>query len=130
MELALGHVRGQGHRKDKEKSLQIGMMVYGRPPLFTARLRAKHFRFNTSFASPRAEQFVLDHRQDLTMARSRLPYSLLSHLNTIQSLGMSYLYADVSTGHIKKELALFASLLRNRGQDQAVLEGNFAGELQ
>jgi putative protease len=40
-------------------SVDLGMTVYGTPPLFTARPMAKHFLYAQPFVSPKGESFVL-----------------------------------------------------------------------
>lgn len=109
--------------------LETGMLVYGRPPLFTSRLKAGHFQFGRSFISPHFENFVLDHRQGVTHARSRLPFSLLDSRRELQSMGADFFFADLSCGYMKKELATFSALLREKESREPVLSGNFKGQL-
>ncbi len=119
----------QGHVHASD-GMKVGMYVFGRPPLFTARLQAEHFRSLQPVVSPKNEHFQLEQAEGMTFARAEFPFSLLSYRNELQRLGVNYLVADLSGGPIKKELAVFSTLLRPvRGKQPSILQGNYAGTL-
>ncbi len=112
-------------------SLQVGMYVFGRPPLFTARFRDGHLRYHRPLRSPRGEEILLDRDEGLTHARAGKVFSLLDHAETLKSMGIDYFVVDLRGAGFKKEVALLQSCLRrSRGQRPDVLAGNFAGRLQ
>ena len=128
-----GKVRQSGTKRVK---MQVGLYVYGHPPLFTARLDSEHFRYHQSFISPQEEQFVLEHGDGLTTARAIPPFSLLKWRQEVAATGVDFLLLDLTGGSIKKEAAAVSTLLvqggkqrAGKGQQPAVLQGNFDGVL-
>ena len=131
---ALAHFRSQRGRIGKKygsrrMKLEVGLYVYGRPPLFTARLDSDHFQYRNIFVSPREEEFTLEHRQGLTLARSIFPFSLLSWQGELKDTGVDYLLLDLTGGPMKKEAALVSGLLTGGGKRIRVLSGNFHSTL-
>ncbi|NOQ45816.1 MAG: U32 family peptidase [Desulfobulbaceae bacterium] len=130
MASALGNFSvSMGKQGAKARQMKIGMYVYGRPPLFTARLDSSHFNYHRPFVSPRQEKFNLKHREGITRAYSSIPFSLLSHHNELQDMGVDYMVMDLSTGPLKKEIATLSTLLRGSGRLPNTLGGNFQGNL-
>ncbi len=119
---------GKKRRQHREK-MSIGLYVYGRPPLFTARLDSDHFQYKKIFVSPKEERFTLEHHQGLTMARSVHPFSLLQWRREIAAMGMDYLFMDLTGGAIKKEGAMANSLVNGGGKRVPILSGNFHSTL-
>jgi len=111
------------------QEMRVGVLVYGRPPLFTARLDGEHFRYRHSLASPRGERFVLDRDGGLTHARAEAPFSLLGHLDDLERLAPDYLVLDVSGGGLARESETVTALLRGRGRQVRVMSGNYAATL-
>jgi len=126
MQAALAANRGAGKRQGL---LKTGIMTYGRPPLFTARLTGEHLQTGTSFKSPKGERFVLDVHNDLTRVRAENPFSLLAYQSELRDCGSDYFVIDISGGHPKKESSLVAELVKNRAGKRHVLTGNFHGKL-
>jgi putative protease len=116
-------------RSRRYKKLQIGMYVYGRPPLFTARLDSDHFNYRQQVVSPREETYTLEHRDGLTLARSTLPFSLLAQQQEPARAGLDYLVLDLSGGPLRKEAATVAALLGGARKRIQVLTGNYSGTL-
>ncbi len=116
-------------RRDDGTAMKIGLLAYGRPPLFTARLQAEHFRYRQEFASPRGERFVLDQDHGLTHARSILPFSLLRFRNELFRAGVDYLVLDLGGGPLKREVETLSALLRGTGRLPPAMEGNYTGAL-
>jgi putative protease len=109
--------------------MEMGLYVYGRPPLFTARLDSEHYNYRQRLVSPKEEQFTLEHQDGLTLARSILPFSLLKWQQELAAMGVDYLLLDLSGGPIQKEVATVSTLLAQRGKRLPVLSGNFQGTL-
>ncbi len=122
-----GH-RAKGRRGIQQK-MQIGLYVYGRPPLFTARMDSEHFNYQQPFVSPMEEQFRLEHKDGLTLARASLPFSLLRWQQELSTTGVDYLMLDLSGGPIRQEVATATTLLARSGKRLQVLSGNFQGTL-
>ena len=76
---------------------------------------------------------MLEQRNDLTMACSLLPFSLLDHRQELAAMGVDFLFLDLSCGPLRREIASVSSLLaqggRQRGKSPEVMTGNFNGSL-
>ncbi|HBI15636.1 MAG TPA: peptidase U32 [Desulfobulbaceae bacterium] len=107
----------------------IGIYVFGRPALFTARLDDRRYQYGKRFVSPKGESFILEQGEGMTQARSVLPFSLLEWRKELESLGLAYFLVDLSSGNIKKNVADFTALFSRRGSLPPVLNGNFQGGL-
>ncbi len=116
--------------KKNKNEVKVGLFVYGRPPLFTARLDAPHFQSRKSFTSPRGEQYYLDRQDGLLYARQYTPFSLLQYVKELVDLGVDYFVIDLSTGQLKKESAEVAALLRGKSSKTQFSSGNFKGLLK
>lgn len=109
--------------------IQLGMYVYGHPPLFSARLDAPHFHGQRSFASGRGERYSLERRPEAIYAYSHSAYSLLAHVQELTRLGIDYVVVDISHGQPKKTGAEVLALLAGRGEMPPFCAGNFDGGL-
>ncbi|MCF6289546.1 MAG: U32 family peptidase [Desulfobacterales bacterium] len=87
-----------------------GMTVFGRIPLFTARLRAEHFRYQARFVSPRGEAYELVQRWGATLALPDRPFSLLAQLPELGAMGLDYGVVDLS--YLKRDRNFFNNLAR------------------
>ena len=93
--------------------VDLGMTVYGTPPLFTARPMAAHFLYTKPFVSPKGESFVLRKAWNSTVALAEDPFSLLAKLNELAEMGIKYAVIDLchrritrkETEEISRELA-------------------------
>lgn len=84
-------------------SVDLGMTVYGTPPLFTARPMAKHFLYAQPFVSPKGESFVLRKAWNSTVAIDENPFSLLSKLNELAKMGVEYAVIDLCHRRITRK---------------------------
>ena len=107
---AAGQVKRRG-RHQPERIPRVGMYVHGRPPLFTSRLDSKYFRYQDRIISPRQEEYTLEQRHGLTLARSTIPFSLLSWQEELTRLGIAFQLVDLSGGPVKREMTLLRNLL-------------------
>lgn len=126
---AVAHFKRQRGRSRMQQKMKLGLYVYGRPPLFTARLDSDHFEYRQPFVSPKEEQFTLEHKDGLTLARSTLPFSLLRWQQELAAMSIDYLLLDLSGGPIRKEITTVSTLLAQGGKRLQVLSGNFQGTL-
>lgn len=113
----------------KGRRMQVGLYVHGRPPLFTSRLDAPHFKGQRSFASPRGERFYLDSKEDTLYAYAHVSFSLLPYANELRGLGVNYFVVDISQGQPKKICAEMTALLSGWGELPSVISGNYVGTL-
>lgn len=125
---ALAHFARTEHGRG-DRRMGVGLLVYGRPPLFSARLDAPHFQGQRTFVSPRGERFYLDRRAETLHVSSHLPFSLLAYAEELTRLGIDYFVVDVAHGQPKKEAAQLATLFSGHSERIPVLSGNYAGTL-
>lgn len=125
---ALAHFFQSSLLQDGQR-MQVGLHVYGRPPLFSARLDAPHFHGQRTFASSRGERFYLDRREETLYAFSHSAFSLLQYTDELVQTGVDYLVVDISHGLAKRECAEVTALLSGRGDMPTVFSGNYAGAL-
>ena len=106
----------------------VGLYVFGRPALFTARLDDRRYLYGRRFVSPKGESFILEQGEGMTQARSVLPLSLLEWRKELEAMGVSYFVVDLSSGS-KKSIADLIALYFRRGALPPVMTGNFRGGL-
>ncbi len=106
--------------------LETGMLAYGRPPLFTARIHDKLHTDGGKVVSPRQESFSLRRADNLTKVYAELPFSLLRWQNELKRMGLDYLLIDIGRGQIRQEIMIVSRLLNSKGRGRMdVLTGNF-----
>jgi len=127
--LALAGFRNSSPGTGGEAGCRVGLYVYGRPSLFTARLDDRRFQYGRRFVSPRGEVFVLDRGAGVTSARSVVPFSLLEWSRELALLGLDYLVIDFSEGNCRKNTMEFNARFSRRGGNLPVLTGNYDGVL-
>lgn len=125
----LAHFSATARTAAGGERMKVGLQLYGRPPLFTARLDAPHFQGQRSFVSSRGERYYLDRQDEALYIRPHAAFSLLQHAGELAKMGLDYFVVDVSHGQLKKECAEVIALLSGRGDLPAVFSGNFAGIL-
>lgn len=105
---------------DRKATGSVGLTVFGRPPLFTARLHPDFFRFDKTFVSPRGERFVLRRRWGQTLALAEQPFSLLGQRQELEEAGIDFILVDLTHVSLeKKEIATLRRLLAARGGERA-----------
>lgn len=85
------------------QGLSLGMTVYGRLPLFIARLAAGHFKYDRTFLSPKEEGYLLIKAWGLTLALPDRPFSLLPFLLELEGLGIAYAVVDLSNIKVRRD---------------------------
>lgn len=126
---ALAHFAGPGPTAAGQARLRVGLQLYGRPPLFTARLDAPHFQGHRTLVSSRGERYYLDRQEEAVYVRPHAALSLLQFVPDLARMGLGYFVVDVSQGQLKKECAAVTALLSGRGDLPAVFSGNYGGVL-
>ncbi len=126
---AIAHFKRQGRKERSRKQCKVGAYVYGYPPLFTARLASAHLQSDKPFVSPKDEQFSLEHRDGLTLARATVPFSWLKWQQELADMRVDYLVIDLSGAPLQKEVKTVQSLLGTGGRRLQVMTGNFLGSL-
>jgi putative protease len=118
----------KGFQKQRREFL-VGMYVYGRPPLFTARLDDPHFDFGKRFVSPKGEEYILSRGNEMTLARSVEPFSLLGEWKNLARLEIDYLLVDLSTGNLKRNVSELIAHYFRKGEPPPSMSGNYFATL-
>ncbi len=132
VQLAIEADKESLHRICEQKmNSEVGLTVYGRPPLFTARLTPEFFKYNRPFISPRGERFELVKKWGQTLALADKPFSLLSQLGDLKESGFDFAVVDLSfvTLH-KKEMAALRRLMKSKGKGRSHNSLNYFRSLQ
>ncbi|MBU0729952.1 MAG: U32 family peptidase [Proteobacteria bacterium] len=115
----------------KRLPLDVGLTIYGRPPLSMARTFAGFFQFNQAFRSPLREKFVLEKSFGKTVVLAEKPFSLLPVLSEIYSMGLGYGVIDISNMAFRK--GALTALVGKIGNPSAMREKlstfNYFGKL-
>ncbi len=80
----------------KFRGMDLGLTVYGLPPLFTARPMPQFFQYDKNFVSPKQERFVLKKNYGQTVALPVKPFSLLPWLVELAEMGLDYFVVDLT----------------------------------
>jgi putative protease len=110
--------------------VELGMTVYGTPPLFTARSMAPHFLYTQPFVSPRGESFVLRKAWNSTVALAENPFSLLAKLAELAEMGVKYAVIDLCHRKItRKEIDEIGRELTGKRYRRKLSTFNYNGTL-
>ncbi|MFC1826334.1 peptidase U32 family protein [Thermodesulfobacteriota bacterium] len=110
--------------------VDLGMTVYGTPPLFTARLMASHFIYAQPFVSPKGESFVLRKAWNSTVALAENPFSLLAKLTELAQIGLKYTVIDLCHRKItRKEIDEIGRELAGKRYRRKLSMFNYNGSL-
>lgn len=108
---------------------KMGVLAYGRPPLFVARLDAPHFQGKRGLVSARGERYYLERGFEFLALRSAQAFTLLLYLGELQRSGLDYMVVDLRYGQPKQEAAVVAGLLRGKDDPGVYCSGNYAETL-
>lgn len=126
---ALAAARERRRQEKDAHPCAVGLLVYGRPALFTSRLQAPHFKGRHALLSPHGERYFLKQEQDSVCVYPHQPFSLLAHVHELAASGLDYLVVDISRGNPKQEVATVAALLHGKGELPPHFSGNYSGVL-
>ncbi len=136
-ELIQGYKAVQNYLKKVQRKqkfgnhVRFGLTVYGAPPLFTARLAAKHFQFDKTLVSPKGEKFFIQKKDGTTGVYPERPFSLLPYLQEIKQIGIEYMIVDLtglSCG--KRELVELDERIRGKGRYGKLPTFNYLGKIE
>ena len=114
----------------KSSGIDLGMTVYGTPPLFTARPMAAHFIYAQPFVSPKGESFVLHKAWNSTVALAENPFSLLAKLTELAEMGIKYAVIDLCHRKItRKEVEEIGRELAGKRYRRKLSTFNYNGRL-
>jgi putative protease len=115
----------QGH------SAQLGLTVYGAPPLFVSRIASKELPYGKTVTSPKNEQFFVEKKDGHSLTRPKKPFSLLPFKRDLQQMGLNYLVVDLSGTHPgKKELSEIKERIDGKGKFSKLPTFNYLGTLE
>jgi putative protease len=110
--------------------VDLGLTVYGTPPLFTARLMASHFKYAQPFVSPKGESFVLRKTWNSTVALAENPFSLLAKLTELAEMGVKYAVIDLCHRRItRKEIDEIGREMAGKKYRRKLSTFNYNGSL-
>lgn len=124
--LAWHNRREQGTGMER---MAVGMYVYGKMPLFTAKLDAAHLQTRKQIISPKGEHYQIRRHDDLTFVRSNHPFVLLDHLHEMGSMGVGYFIMDLSGGPLHKEVQEAGEWMQGKNKGSRALFGNYKAGL-
>ena len=109
---------------------QVGLTVYGTPPLFTSRAESDQRTYNQIITSPRGEQFITTRKGGQSYTRPIKPFSLLPYRNELQNNGIDYIVVDLSGMKTsKREVEGLADRLAVRDRLPKLPTFNYLGRL-
>ncbi len=73
----------------------LGMVLYGRPPLFTSRAVEGHLKYGRTFFTPREEPFELRRFEGMTVALAAEPFSILEQRRDLVAMGVGFGLIDL-----------------------------------
>ena len=103
----------------RQLPVPTSLMVYGRVPLLTSRIRVRQLRSDGPVLSDRDDVYRVHQRQGLTWLFSETPFSFISNIKDLEQLGCSGFVVDLShcgAGSTSGKQVLEAL---NRGSDPA-----------
>lgn len=119
-----------GRSDREERTLPVGLTVYGAPALFTSRLAPNHFHFERQIQSPRNEAYVIKKKDGCTQTFPERPFSLLPYLEELREMGVSYVVVDIAGGNISgRNLQELQERLANTGRYGKLSTFNYLGKL-
>ncbi len=120
-----------GEDNRKERTIPIGLTVYGAPALYTSRLAADHFHYERQILSPKNEGYVIKKMDGCTQTFPERPFSLLPYLQELRDLGVDYVVVDISGGTIStRNLQELQDRLANTGRYGKLSTFNYLGRLE
>ncbi len=117
--------------REHNRSAQLGLTVYGAPPLFVSRIASKQLPYGKTITSPKNEQFVVERKEGHSVTRPRKPFSLLPFRKDLEQMGLNYLVIDVSGMHPGNSgMAEISERLSGKGTYYKLPTFNYLGTLE
>lgn len=112
-------------------SAQLGLTVYGAPPLFVSRIATKHLPYGKTITSPKNEHFFVEKKDGHSLTRPKRPFSLLPFRRDLEKMGLNYLVIDLSGTHPgKKEMLELKERISGKGKYSKLPTFNYLGTLE
>lgn len=122
---------GRGSARKKSYISQLGLTVYGAPPLFISRAEPDQSIYGQTISSPRGEQFITQKKSGLSYTRPTKPFSLLPFKKELEQLGLDYMVIDLSGMRSgRKEMEGVAGRLMGKGTHPRLPSFNYRGVLE
>jgi len=80
----------------RQLPVPTSLMVYGRVPLLTSRIRVRQLRSDGPILSDREDAYRIQQRQGLTWLFSETPFSFIANIEELKQLGCSGFVVDLS----------------------------------
>ncbi|WP_084456256.1 peptidase U32 family protein [Desulfogranum mediterraneum] len=126
LQAALGSwKRWQREQPAALRNMEVGMYVYGRPPLFTARLEAPHLQAKKNIVSPKGEPYTLERTGGLTRVYGEQSLVLLGQVQEMMTMGVGYFVLDLSYPNLRRATLEVAGLLHGNAPPQELFTGNY-----
>ncbi|MBU1565642.1 MAG: U32 family peptidase [Proteobacteria bacterium] len=120
-----------GEENRKDRTISVGLTVYGAPALYTSRLAANHFHYERQILSPKNEAYVIKKMDGCTQTFPERPFSLLPYLQELRDMGVNYVVVDISGGTISaRNLQELQDRLANNGRYGKLSTFNYLGRLE
>ena len=114
-----------------KSDIDLGLTVYGTPPLFTARAAVGHFKYDKPLQSPKKEIFTLRKEWGGTVTLAKEPFSLLAKLPELKEMGLDYAVIDLCHRKItRREIDEIGRQLAGRPGRKRLSSFNYNGTLQ
>jgi len=121
----------EGIQKIPGRGWTAGLTVYGAPSLYTSRLAASHFKYETVIRSPKDEPYLVKKREGYTETVPTQPFSLLPYLDELKAMGLSYVVVDISQEQLgQRNIETLLERLRNSGRYSKLSTFNYLGTLE
>lgn len=115
----------------QQKIQQLGLTVYGAPPLFVSRITSNQLPYGKSIISPKNEQFFVEKKDGHTITRPKKPFSLLPFRRELEMMGLNFLVIDLSGTHPgKKGMVEIKERINNKGKYVKLPTFNYLGTLE
>lgn len=122
---------GRGSAKKISPKSQLGITVYGVPPLFLSRAESDQSIYGQTISSPRGEQFITQKKGGVSYTRSTRPFSLLPFQRELEQLGLDYIVIDLSGMRCgRKELEGLAGRVGGKEHHPRLPTFNYRGVLE
>lgn len=118
-------------RSGGNRSMRLGLTVYGAPPLFTSRIATPSLPMERPVVSPKNEGFVISKKDGLSQTRPLRPFSLLPYLHELKGLGLDYVVVDLTGGFSgKRDMQELAERLTGGTRMAKLSTFNYLGRLE
>ena len=116
---------------ERQQNIQLGLTIYGAPPLFISRITNKQLPYGKVFTSPKQEQFFIEKKEGYSVTRSVKPFSLLPYRRELERMGVDYMVVDLSgIKPGKKIMQELKNRIEGKGKLQKLPTFNYLGTLE